>query len=207
MKRNVLLGWTVAAIMLLTLCCGCGSSSSSMSGPSSISPTQATAAATQIEQTFVAASAQMGASFCGNPFNPLGEYFCTISTNSNVPCSGGGTVATTGINTGLLDYYNTGSATGSLVYTPTNCSIPGSNLVMNANPGLTFATSFGYFYGGVSNFSVTETGSINYGPNPAGTCQTDLTIAATFEGNNQHTVLSCTLTGTACGQTINQNCQ
>jgi hypothetical protein len=149
----------------------------------------------------------MGAEFCGNPYNPTGEYFCTINVASIVDCSGGGTVSVTGSNTGDLDYSNTGSATISLVYTPTNCSIQGTNLVTNASPGLAFAGSLFYFYGGVSSFTVTETGSITYGPNPSGVCQTNLTIAANFEGDAQHTTEACTLTGTACGQTINQNCQ
>jgi hypothetical protein len=207
MKRNAFLCWTIAATMLLTLCCGCGSGRGSMSGPTSISPAQATAAATQIEQTFVAASAQMGASFCGNPFNPTGQYFCTIDVASTVDCSSGGTVAITGSNSGDLDYSNTGSATMSLIYTPTNCSIAGTNLVMNANPGPAFTGSMFYFYGGVSSFTATETGSITYGPNPTGVCQTNLTIAANFEGDAQHTTEACMLTGTACGQTVNQNCQ
>jgi hypothetical protein len=78
---------------------------------------------------------------------------------------------------------------------------------MNANPGLTFTGPVFYFYGGVSSFTVTETGSVTYGPNPTGVCQTNLTIAANFEGDAQHTTEACMLTGTACGQTVNQNCQ
>jgi hypothetical protein len=206
MKINVLC-LTVAVATLLVLCCGCGSGNSSPSGPTTISAAQATAAATQIEQTFVAASAYMGTDSCGNPFAPTEEFFCTIPIAANVVCSEGGTVAVTGTNTGDLDYSDTGNTTGVLTYTATNCSIPGSTLVMNGNPGLTFNSAMFYFYGGVSSFTVTETGPINYGPKPTGVCQTNLTIEASFYGNGEHTTESCTLTGTACGQTINQNCE
>lgn len=198
--------YVTIAILLAVLCCGCGNSKGP-SGPTGLSTEQAAAAATQIGQTFVASSAQMGASFCGNPFAPQEQFPCTISVASDVPCSGGGTVAVTGTNNGDLDYSNTGGATGTLTYTPTNCSIPGSTLVMNGTTGLTFTTSLFYFYGGVSNFTTVETGPISYGPKPHGVCQTNLSITASFEGDNQHTVISCTLTGTACGQTINQACQ
>ena len=205
MKKHRSACLTITALLII-LGCGCGNSKGP-SGPTSISSQQAVAAATQIGQTFVAASAQMGASFCGNPFAPQEQFPCTISIAASVPCNEGGTVAVSGANNGDLDYSNTGPATGTLTFTTTNCSIPGSTLVMNGTPGLPFATSTFYFYGGVSSFTAVETGSISYGPNPAGVCQTNLTITASFEGNNQHTVTSCTLTGTACGQPINQQCQ
>jgi hypothetical protein len=205
-EKNAFLCLTIAATTFLALCCACGGGSNGPTGPTNLSSAQARAAAVQIEQTFVAASAQMGAEFCGNPYDPLQQYPCTIPIAASVECNGGGTVAVAGSNFGELDYYNTGNATGTLTYVPTNCSIPGSTLTMNANPGLTFTSAMFYFYGGVSNLAVTETGPIKYGPKPDGVCQTNLTIAASFEGNNQHTLLSCTLSGTACGQTINQSC-
>ncbi|HVM94527.1 MAG TPA: hypothetical protein VMT67_17020 [Terriglobales bacterium] len=149
----------------------------------------------------------MGSDECGNPSDPTQRYYCTIPIASNVACSGGGTVGVTGTNSGDLDYSNTGDTTGILTYTPTNCSIPGSKLVMNGNPGLTFTSSMFYFYGGVSSFTVTATGPINYSSNPTGACQANLTIVASFAGDSHHTVVSCTVSGTACGETIGQNCQ
>jgi hypothetical protein len=162
MKKHRSAYLTITALIIV-LSCGCGNSKGP-SGPTSISSQQAVAAATQIGQTFVASSAQMGASFCGNSFAPQEQFPCTISVASNVPCSGGGTVSIAGANNGDLDYTNTGPATGTLTYTPTNCSIPGSTLVMSGTAGLPFATSMFYFYGGVSSFTAVETGRSAMGP-------------------------------------------
>ncbi|MGA2979125.1 MAG: hypothetical protein ABSD76_06005 [Terriglobales bacterium] len=125
----------------------------------------------------------------------------------DVACSGGGTVSISGSLSGDMNFTATGGTSGMLTNTPTNCSIPGTNLVMNGNPSLAFNSVINFFYGGPSSFTVTETGPITYGPNPTGVCQTNLTITASIEGDAEHTLLSCTLAGTACGQTISQSCE
>ncbi len=207
-RRSAFACFTLAATMLLVLCSGCGGSSksSALPAPTTLSAAQSTAVATQIEQTFVSASAGMGTDWCGNPYAPTEEFFCTIPVAFDGVCAGGGTIAITGSLTGDLDYSDTGAVTALLTVMPANCAIPGTTLVMTGDPNLTVTGSGLEFYGGLSTFSVTETGSITYGPKPAGTCQTDLTITASFIGDAQHTVKSCTLTGTACGETINQSC-
>jgi hypothetical protein len=205
--RNLFLCLTIVASALLVLCSGCGGSASSTPpAPTTLTVAQTTAVATQMEETFVAASAKMGASWCGIPQDPTEDYPCTIPVNVIGTCSGGGTVAIAGSISGAMDYSDTGDATALITATPTNCAIPGTTLVINGSPDLSVSGTVFYFYGGVSNFTVTEAGSVTYGPKPTGTCQTNLTIAASFIGDSEHTVRSCTLTGTACGQAINQSC-
>jgi hypothetical protein len=159
-----------------------------------------------MEGTFVAASAQMGASWCGNPFAKTEDFPCTVSVNIIETCSGGGTIAIAGSINGSMDYTDTGDATALITATPTSCDVPGTTLEITGNPNLLVSGSIFYFYGGVSTFTVTETGTVTYGPKPTGSCQTNLTVAASFEGNAQHTLRSCTLTGTACGTAVNQSC-
>lgn len=207
-RRSAFACFTLAATMLLVLCSGCGGSGSNKTPPppATLTAAEATSVATQLEGTFVAASAGMGAEWCGIPQDPTEDYPCTIPVNVIGTCSGGGTVAIAGSINGPMDYSDTGDATALITATPANCAIPGTTLVISGSPDLSVSGAVFYFYGGVSNFTIAETGTVTYGPKPSGSCVTNLAIAASFEGNAQHTVKSCTLTGTACGQTINQSC-
>jgi len=215
-SRSALVCLILAAIPLLVLVSGCsgGSGSSTPPPPTPITPAQATAVATQMASTIVADSALIGANYCPTPpsSNIGAEDYCAITVANSEPCTGGGSVAVTGSVTGDVDFTDTGNFTGTLTAAPTNCAIPGTTLVINGEPNLTVNGTVFFFYGGVSSFALAEVGSITYEtPATTGTatpqsCSTNLAIAASFEGDAQHTVKSCTLTGTACGQAINQNC-
>jgi len=207
-RRSSFLWLTIGVAAFLALCSGCGGGSGNNAPPpvTTLTAAQDTAVATQIEGTFVAASALMGTDMCGNPYAPTEDFFCTIPVSSIQTCMGGGTVAVAGSLTGDLDWSDTGDVTALITMTPTNCSIPGSTLVMNGESTITVSGTGLEFYGGLSSFTVTEVGSISYGPKPTGVCPVNLTIAASFIGNAEHTTRACTLTGTACGQTINQSC-
>jgi len=87
---------------------------------------------------------------------------------------------------------------------PTTAPVSGGSHQFAAT--LTVSGAINFFYGEVTSFAVTEAGSISYGPKSTEVCPVNLTIAASFVGNAEHTTKSCTLTGTACGQTINQSC-
>lgn len=209
-RRSAFLWLTIAITTLLALCNGCGGSNGTSGPPpvTTLTAAQATAVATQLEGTFVAASALMGSGLCPTPpsSSPGAEDYCAISVATSVPCSDGGLAAISGLLTGDVSFTDTGTFTGPLTLTPTSCSIPGSALVFNGYPNLTVSGAINFFYGEVTSFAVTEAGSISYGPKSTEVCPVNLTIAASFVGNAEHTTKSCTLTGTACGQTINQSC-
>lgn len=193
---------------LLVLCDGCSGGSSVPPPPPTLSSTQATAAATEIEQSFVAASGLIGSNRCPTPpsTQPGAEDLCSISVANSVPCGSGGTVATTGLLTGDVDFTDSGTFTGTLTETPTNCAIPGTAFLINGDPGLSTSGNINFYYGGVTSFAVAETGSVTYGTAATQTCSVNLTITASFIGDAEHTVKSCTLVGTACGTTVNLSC-
>jgi hypothetical protein len=200
---------TVAAATLLLLFCACGGGSTTPSGPTSITPSDSQAAASQVEQTFIAAVDQMTSTICPLPpcCNINAQNFCTMAIASEIPCSGGGTVAFNGSLSGEMNFYGTGNTTGSIAFSPANCAIPtGSSLVMNGTSSLSFTSQIFFFYGGPSGVTVSGTGSIPYGPKPTGVCQASLSINAQIGPDGNHTLQSCTLTGTACGQTVNRSC-
>lgn len=204
-RASALFGLTVAGITLLVLCCGCGTGSGTGSqGPQSISPAQATAAALQVQHTLIASVDTLTSMVCPLPpcCNINNKNYCNLAIATQAPCSGGGTIGLAGSVSGYMDFYGTGDTTGALTLTPTNCSIQGTNLVMDANTSLTLNSEVFFYYGTPYGVTVTETGPITYGPKPSGVCQANLTIAAQVSGNGQY----CTVTGTACGQVINQSC-
>lgn len=209
-RRSVSLWLIMAVTAFLAVCSGCGGGSGSTTppAPTTLTAAQATAVATQMESAFVADSGLIGANLCPTPpSTEIGwEDYCTISVANSAPCGGGGSVGIDGLLTGNVDFTDTGTFTGVLTAAPTNCSIAGTALVVNGDPSLSVSGAVNFFYGGITSFAVTESGSVTYGPKPAGVCQTNLTITASFLGNAQHTIKSCTLTGTACAQTINLSC-
>jgi hypothetical protein len=71
---------------------------------------------------------------------------------------------------------------------------------------LVFASAVNFAYGQASYVNATETGSIVYGTNPSQVCVTNLTVTASIEGDSEHTLTACLLSGTACGQTISESC-
>ena len=209
-KENVRMLLSTTATMLVLLCCGCGGGGGSDTppAPTTITAAQASAAATQIGHSFIAAVDTMTSNQCPTIGLKFGqEAYCNIPVASDLACSGGGSVAITGSTAGNMDSTNTGNTISTLTLLPANCAITGTNLVMNGDPSLAIGGSLFFFYGGPSTLTITETGPITYGPKPTGTCRINLTMKASIEGNAQRTLQSCTISGTACGQTINQSCQ
>jgi len=195
---------TASVCVVLVFGAGCGGSNSSSgpTAPTSINSTQINAATVQMGKTFSAAVQAMSTVGCPEPGSDGGYQFCTVGVATDIPCSGGGTLTVTGSLNGDLAYYGTGAMTGAFTLTPTKCAIPKSSLVISGEPSLTVTGTADFFYGSATDFSITETGKIGYGPQPSGTCDSNLTIAATYG-----TGATCKVTGTLCGQTINQSCE
>jgi len=208
-RRSTARLWVTAiTAAVLMLCCACGSGSSGSGGSTTITPAQSIAAADQVQQTFIAAIDQLTSQVCPLPpcCNINQENFCTITVAQQSNCSGGGTATFSGSLSGDMNFYGTGNTTGSLTFLPASCSIPASNLVMNGSSTLTFNGQVFFFYLNPSGVDITATGNIPYGPQPSGVCQANLTLSATIENDRNNTLTTCTFSGTACGQTINQNC-
>jgi len=162
-------------------------------------------AASQIEQTLIAAVDLTGTNTCPIPPFPQSSP-CTIPVNADVACNAGGTASYTGSLSGLINFDASGGTTGTLTFAPSSCSIPGSNLLMMGGTTLVFASAVNFAYGQASYVNATETGSIVYGTNPSQVCVTNLTVTASIEGDSEHTLTACLLSGTACGQTISESC-
>lgn len=128
---------------------------------------------------------------------PSGEV-CVWPVSSTYSCPGGGSMPVTGSITGSLSTGGTGSAQVQIAATPANCSMNG--LVLNGNPQVNLAGSVRILNNNPEwPLTGTETGGVTYGPNPSGSCQLNLTFTV---NSNQ----SCTVTGTACDQSVSGNC-
>jgi hypothetical protein len=119
-----------------------------------------------------------------------------ISTTFN--CPGGGTMAVSGDLSGTLSNTGNGSAQAQIAADPASCSVNG--IVLNGDPHIT-VTGQANIANDAPVWPITgsETGGVTFGPNPSGSCQLNLNFSVNAK-------LSCTVTGTACGQTISGTC-
>jgi hypothetical protein len=128
---------------------------------------------------------------------PSGEV-CVWPVSTTFSCPGGGSMPVMGNITGSLSTGGAGSAQVQIAATPANCSVNG--LVLNGNPQVNLAALIRILNDSpVWPLTGTETGGVTYGPNPSGSCPLNLTFTV---NSNQ----SCTVTGTACGQSVSGNC-
>jgi hypothetical protein len=222
-KRNASLCLSAAAAMLSILSVACDSGSgSSMSA--AMSQAQAQAVAQQISQAMTqalgsavpsSASATSGArpslSTAMRDFRPDSSGGCTPTSTgqscnfpislTDYPCTGpqGGTVSVNGDIDGTLNNDGAGSVSGQFTITPANCSA--SNLVFNGDPSISVDGQINFTDNETPTFPITfmETGGISYGPNPSGSCQLNVTYTI-------NSSLSCTLSGTVCGQSVSGSC-
>jgi hypothetical protein len=221
-KRSASLLMTIFAAIL---CSGCGSSSnnSSMSN-NAMSQAQAQAVAQQISQAIAQAlgSADPAAALATSTprprlstavsdLRPDASGGCTSTANGQTcnfpisvpdfPCSGaqGGTISIAGDLDGTLNSSGAGSVSGQFTITPAACSV--SDLIINGDPSISIAGQINFTNNETPVFPVTftEMGGISYGPSPSGSCQ----VNATYTINSS---LSCTVTGTICGQSVSGPC-
>ena len=179
-----------AGCLLFSSACGSSSQSSKI-----LTQAQAAAISTQMQQGL---SATVTSITTTCPTGSTAQY-CTASTFA---CNGGGTITITSDLSGNLGSSNSGQIDGNITAVPVNCSVSGSNLVINGDPSIVFDTSIDISAGQLVSMTSTETGAISYGPDPTGVCQMNVTSAVTFGKS-----ASCTISGTVCGQTLNANCQ
>lgn len=202
----------VAGLALLMVACG---SSNSMNN--NLTPAQAQSVATAVSSGIVQAiTAGLGAGVL-DPL-PSGMHradpvpntssvscvssasgeSCTWPISSTFSCPGGGTMAVSGDLSGTLSSAGNGSAQAQITADPASCSVNG--IVLNGNPSITVAGQVN-----IANdaplWPVTgsETGGVTFGPNPSGSCQFNLKFSVNAS-------LSCTVTGTACGQSVSGSC-
>jgi len=206
-SRNTLL-FSLMVFAAMSSFLGCGSGSSGSTGPTSITSAQSVAAANQVQQTFIAAVDQMTSTVCPLPpcCNINQENLCTMAVAEESACSGGGTATFNGSLSGDMNFYGTGTTTGAITFGPSSCSIPGSNLMMNGASTLTFNGQVFFYYANPGGVDITATGTVPYGPQPSGVCQVNLTLSSSIAADSNHTLTNCTFSGTACGETINENC-
>src|SRR5450755_3143158 len=208
----------VAAATLSIVCSGCGSSSSNSQAMSqaqaqAVSAQVSGAFAQALENAFSGGSAGEGAvkgrslSTAVTSIRPDQSSGCTQSGSGyncnwpvsyTAPCDQGGTIAVSGDLATTLNGSGSGSLSSQLTLIPTNCGIVGT--VINGDPNVGFVVNMN-FVNQVPVFPITipENGTISYGPNPSGTCA--LKVTNTIASEN-----SCTMTGTLCGQSVNEAC-
>jgi len=210
----------LALLVVLNPSCGGGSST-----PQTMTPAQAQAVSQEVLTTVQAAmnsafTAGLSADAQAHPSlaKTVSEHFagraypeqsndCTTSSNGescNIPisytgdCPQGGTIGVTGDFIFTLDNSGDGSDSSSLTITPTGCEV--SSLTINGNPNLTVATQFSFQSEAISYpITFTETGGITYGPKPSGSCTMNVTLTV-------NSATSCTVSGTACGQSVSGSC-
>ncbi len=208
----------VLAAILAILCVGCGGGSSPMNA--TLSAAQAQAVSQQVVQALTAA---LGNTFGGTPSvaneahtslsaavgeaHPDTSGGCTVTGTGEScnfplsytgPCSGGGTISVSGDVSGTLNSSGDGSIGTQITVTPTNCAVSGTTF--NGDPDITIDGQIGFTNSNPSYpITFTEGGGISYGPNPAGSCQVNVTYTI-------NSLSSCTVTGTVCGQSVNGSC-
>jgi hypothetical protein len=171
----------------------CGSSSQNSKG---LTPAQVAAIGTQMQQGLSASANSITSTPC--PKGSTAQY-CTTGT---IACNGGGTITITSDLSGTLGTGNSGEIDGTITAVPNNCSVKGSNLVINGDPSVVFENTIDISAGQLMSMTATETGAISYGTDPTGVCQINVASTVTFGK-----IPSCTFSGTMCGQTINTSCQ
>lgn len=201
------------AIALVML--GCGNSNSNMA--TNLTPAQAQSIATSVSNgvaqavtgALATAHVRPGGNIVQNnqasvtPTLPIctptgsGEV-CTWTISNTFSCGGGGNIGVSGIITGTLTNLGSGMAQAQIGADPVNCSVNG--LVLNGDPQVNLAAQVNILNNNpVWPVTGTETGGVKYGPNPSGSCQLNLKFTV-------HSNMSCTVTGTACGQTVSGSC-
>jgi hypothetical protein len=215
-KRFSSFGWTVFLAITLVLAASCGGGSK----PQSISAAQAQAVSQEVltsVQTALNASLSSGLSSSYREHRSLAKIVqearsaetsgCVISANGQScdipvsytgPCPAGGTISVSGNLDFTLNNSGDGSDNTTLTITPANCVV--SNLTLNGNPDVTVASQIG-FENDALEYPITfaEGGGVTYGPKPAGSCALDVTLTV-------NSATSCTISGTACGQTLSGSC-
>jgi len=204
----------IVAATLSIVCAGCGSSSSASQAMSqaqaqAVSAQVSGAVAQALENAFSGQGAVRGEGLSAvvSSIRPDLSSGCTPSgsgENCNWPvsytaaCAQGGTIAVTGDLATTLNGAGSGSLSSQLTLIPTNCGISGT--FINGDPNVGFVVNLN-FVDSVPVFPITfpESGTISYGPNPSGTCTVNVTNTITSEN-------SCTMTGTLCGQSVNEAC-
>jgi hypothetical protein len=207
----------LAALLLLSTSCGGGKSSSSTE---TISSAQAQAVSQQVVTTLQGALSSTLSSLSATPsahpslaktiseaHPDMSSSDCTSSSSGescDIPvsysgtCPGGGSIEVSGNFDFSLNSSGDGSNNFTLTITPANCSV--SNLTINGNPDITLATKL-TFQNDAPEFPITltEGGGITYGPNPSGSCSTNVTITVSSS-------LSCSVSGSVCGQSVAGSC-
>ena len=203
-----------AVVGLALLMIGCGGSSSMNHN---LTPAQAQSVATAVSSGV--AQAMIGALGAGvidpvpgavhriDPTPNASMPTCTSSASGescNWPisttfsCAGGGTMAVSGNLSGSLSNTGNGSAQAQITADPAGCSVNG--IVLNGDPSVTVAGQANIAnYAPVWPVTGSEKGGVTFGPNPSGNCQLNLTFTVNASR-------SCTVTGTACGQTVSGSC-
>lgn len=196
----------IAAFLIAITLCGCNRSKglNGNSLPQTLSSTQISSLAAQVNSALIANSDLTSSEQCYNPYlTVFQEEYCSIGVNTSAACPGGGVATMAGSVSGDFSGVTvTGTGTGTLDLTLKDCSIPSSTETMATAAPLTVTGSWFYFYTGMENVTSTTTGIINYSSSPTGSCPVNLSLSATVEGDSEHTLKECTYSGTACGQTI-----
>jgi len=210
----------VVAAILAILCSGCGSSSSPSSTAGPLDAAQAQAVSQQVVQALTTALGDaLGVTLpSGRPAHPsmatvvadshpYASSGCTTTSTGescNLPlsysgsCSAGGTISVSGDISGTLDSTDSGNIGAQITVTPSNCAVSGTTF--NGDPDITINGQIGFSDANiVYPVTLTEGGGISYGPDPSGTCSLNVTYSISSS-------LTCTVTGTICGQSVNGSC-
>jgi hypothetical protein len=204
MRRASILSLLCVLGVALCALSGCGGAGdNSTPTPKAITSTEINSAGIQLAQSLMASVQSMNATSCST--STKNQYYCAVPIATTAACTGsGGTSTLTGLVSANWSYYATAPASATLTVMPNQCSIPSSTLAFTGSPSLAVTGEITFFYAAPTAATLNETGTITYGPTPAGSCQVDLAITSIFASMN--VAGSCIVTGTVCGQTVAQNC-
>ncbi len=214
-KLSASLAGIVGIAMMFLLWSGCGgSSSNNMSQAQALAVTEQFSNALDnalqnafFSPTYAASGVHRSLATVVSEMRPDTSSPCTpTSTGENCswpisytgPCPGGGTISVAGDVTGSLNNTGGGSVQTQIAITPASCSV--SNMVINGDPSVAVDSQINFTQTAPAfPIILTEVGGISYGPHPSGSC----TVNVTYTISSQTT---CTISGTACGQSVNGSC-
>jgi hypothetical protein len=99
---------------------------------------------------------------------------------------------------GFVTNAGNGSVQAQFAAMPTNCSV--DQIVLNGDPEVTVGGQLRIAnWNPVWPLTGREGGGVSFGPNPSGTCQFNVYFSVGSD-------LSCTATGTVCGQPVSGSC-
>ena len=207
-------------IALTLIGCSGGSGSTPNPNPNNLTPAQAQQLG---NEAFADLGTALANALAGSPFAnaralaALRTHNEAVSASSGITCNSSDTSCTVSFTyqcpdggsvavSGSVTANSPTSASGTITETPTNCS--DGTLVINGDPDVMIGAQ-GNNNGTTTMVNITLDGGLSFSPVqtgqfPTGSCTSNLSASVSVNDNTG--AVTCSVSGSICGQAINQSC-